>query len=40
MGGLMIMALSGPCLLWAGFSSVYVIAVLLVTLGFSAIGFL
>ena len=40
MGGLMIIAgVVGSCLLWADLSSVYVVAVLLVTLGFGAIGF-
>ena len=40
MGGLMILAgIIGSCLLWADLSSVYVVAVLLVTLGFGAIGF-
>jgi phospho-N-acetylmuramoyl-pentapeptide-transferase len=40
MGGLMIIAgVVGSCLLWADLSSIYVVAVLLVTLGFGAIGF-
>lgn len=40
MGGLMIMSgILGSALLWANFSSVYVWAVLLVSVGFGAIGF-
>ncbi len=40
MGGLMILAgIVGSSLLWADLSSVYVVATLLVTLGFGAIGF-
>jgi len=40
MGGLMILAgIVGSALLWADLSNVYVVATLLVTLGFGAIGF-
>src|SRR5690606_1404664 len=40
MGGLMILAgIVGGSLLWADLSNVYVVATLLVTLGFGAIGF-
>src|SRR3954471_11982963 len=40
MGGLMILAgIVGASLLWADLSNVYVVATLLVTLGFGAIGF-
>lgn len=40
MGGLMILAgIVGSSLLWADLSNVYVVATLLVTLGFGAIGF-
>lgn len=40
MGGLMILAgIIGASLLWADLSNVYVVATLLVTLGFGAIGF-
>lgn len=40
MGGLMILAgMVGSALLWADLSNVYVVATLLVTLGFGAIGF-
>lgn len=40
MGGLMILSgILGSCLLWANLSSVYVLVVLMVTVGFGAIGF-
>src|SRR5215510_15217055 len=40
MGGLMILSgIIGSSLLWADLSNVYVVATLLVTLGFGAIGF-
>ncbi|MET0169867.1 MAG: phospho-N-acetylmuramoyl-pentapeptide-transferase, partial [Aliihoeflea sp.] len=40
MGGLMILAgIVGGSLLWADLSNIYVVATLLVTLGFGAIGF-
>src|SRR5690606_31470447 len=39
MGGLMILSgILGSCLLWANLSSVYVLVVLMVTVGFDAIG--
>ncbi|GAA4528913.1 phospho-N-acetylmuramoyl-pentapeptide-transferase [Chelativorans composti] len=40
MGGLMILSgILGSCLLWANLSSIYVLVVLMVTVGFGAIGF-
>src|SRR5690554_1633177 len=40
MGGLMMLSgILGSCLLWANLSSVYVLVVLMVTVGFGAIGF-